>query len=114
MSILDKFTAQRVDGFRRGLVAKVETQPCEATAPTMTHMFADKYVLTATLGVEFWANTSQFQSAKKTAERIALQGIYADILPRLDMLRSALYGHDIEEAMSLIGEMRRVCEGVKP
>lgn len=75
------------------------------------HPTQDRYVLQAIIGIEFWANPAELETATEIARRTALQGIHAEILSCISELRFAVYNGDRERAMELVGLIENFAKG---
>jgi hypothetical protein len=101
---LTGYGAQRAEVYKPSLTIRhEETDQMQAQA----FGYAQGYLLKATIGVNFWANQAQFQDAYRNAEKTLMTAMYGDVLSSLDLIRSALYAHDIESALVFIDGLEK-------
>lgn len=57
------------------------------------------------VGCFFSANQAQYNDALRNAQKLIVREAYRDVLCRTAALRSALFGHDIEQALKIVDEI---------
>lgn len=71
----------------------------------------ERYVLQATVGIEFWANRAELETAREIARRTVVSRLFQDVGMLLPNLKFAIYNGDRDEAMALVGKIEEVVRG---
>lgn len=69
------------------------------------------YILKAVLAYKFTANEKDYSESLERARRALRVTVYGRIWPLLHQVEQAVWDHDREQAIALVGTMRDVMEG---
>jgi len=114
MSILTELVTQntglrRFDTFKKPLL----TLDCDETGNYRYHTIDanTEFLLKGTLCVPFWANSAQYNTARKAAVEVLVSRLYAEVFAILPELRLAISDGDREAALKLCGELEAEIRG---
>jgi hypothetical protein len=109
MTIFDKLeekaTGMRGRGFRRPIIAEAATRETGNVLPYQLDSNRE-YELIAKVGVTFWANDAQYESARRIAEKHLAAVLYGDFLSLIDECAHAVSDGDEGDALAACCKMR--------
>src|ERR1700676_1697642 len=76
-------------------------------------VFREQYALTASLRINFTANSAQYEKARLSAMRLLAQHFYGDIHSLLAKLEHTVWGGSREDCISICAEIRSSMEILK-
>ncbi len=111
MNILERIIAepthrQRNNDFKRLPIADFSVEQTGATSPGLS--CNTEHVIYLKIGVNFWANKAEYNTAFEIARKNLLQTIHQDILGVSDSLRSAIFSGDAKEALDYVDQLNEI------
>lgn len=109
MNILDRFHVEKTGNYRLDEINKspVLSMECEKTAiGRCDNPMLDEYKIELRVGVVFWCTEAERKLAKKAAERVLLDRLYADSLTLVHEAQAAVYAGDRAYALKLLDKIR--------
>lgn len=103
-----KLTGDRIDILRPLIrVANI------SKAPDAKYSYADRYVLYAELGLEFSFDGTDLDKVLDRAKAQMIRLLYRNVLATLEDIEYALHNFEVQQAISLIEDLKKDLNGEK-